>query len=57
MTQVNADLTYPQLSRMALAMEADEVHNIVQIRDFGPAAHVSQVHNPTDLVEKRRRLG
>jgi hypothetical protein len=29
--QVSADLTYPQLSRMALAAEADEVHNIVQI--------------------------
>jgi hypothetical protein len=29
--QVSADLTYPQLSRMALAVEADEVHNIVQI--------------------------
>jgi len=28
-TGKNADLTYPQLSRMVLAMEADEVHNKV----------------------------
>jgi hypothetical protein len=42
---------------MAFAMEAVDVHNIVQIRGFGPAAHVLEAHNPTDLVEKRRRLG
>jgi hypothetical protein len=42
---------------MALAMEADEVHNIVQIRGFGPAAHELEAHSPADLVEKRRRLG
>ncbi len=53
--QVSADLTYPQLSRMELAIEADEVHNIVQIRGFGPTAHVCQAYSPTDLVVKRRR--
>src|SRR5215211_5246502 len=54
--QVSADLTYPQLSRMALAVEADEVHNIVQIRGFSTVAHLSQGHSRTDLAEEGRRL-
>jgi hypothetical protein len=29
---------------------------IVQIRCFGPMAHVSQAHGLTDLVEKRKSL-
>src|SRR5215213_1597996 len=54
--RVSADLTYPQLSRMALAAEADGVHNLVQRRGFSTVAHLSQGHSPTDLAEEGRRL-
>jgi hypothetical protein len=42
---------------MTLALKADDVYNLMQIRGFGPAAHGYQAHIPTDLAEKRRRLG
>jgi hypothetical protein len=53
--QVSTDLTYPQGSQTALALEEDDVHNIMQLRGFGPVAHVSQAHSPTDLDEKRNQ--
>jgi hypothetical protein len=42
---------------MALALEADEVHNIMQLRGFDPAPHVLEAYELTDVVEEGRRLG
>jgi hypothetical protein len=41
---------------MALSLEADEVHNIMQIRSFGPEAHLLEPPKLTDFVEEGGRL-